>query len=197
MTLAQADGDSPESTPATPSSTSSSSGTSSSGSSTSSSGSSNTATPSHKSNAGAIAGGVVGGIVALLLIGLLVFFLLRRRRASTPDRVAPGAYEQGAIDPPMTATSDTMAGSYNGNMNQKPYNPSDPSTFPGSAMSYGTSNNAAYGHDYTSPQHATHDPSVTSGEYNNSYPNTANHSPAPGVQNAPGRHMGYSGVAEL
>ena len=36
---------------------------------------------SRSTNVGAIAGGVVGGVIALLLLGLLVICLLRRRRA--------------------------------------------------------------------------------------------------------------------
>lgn len=40
-----------------------------------------TATPkSSKSNTGAIAGGVVGGLFALVIIGVLIFFFLRKKR---------------------------------------------------------------------------------------------------------------------
>jgi len=38
-----------------------------------------TGSPS-KSNTGAIAGGVVGGVAALAIIGLIAFFILRKRR---------------------------------------------------------------------------------------------------------------------
>ncbi|KZS96129.1 hypothetical protein SISNIDRAFT_451821 [Sistotremastrum niveocremeum HHB9708] len=195
-TLAQADGDSPESTAPAPSSTSTSSSSSTSSQSSSSSGSSGGSSSGHKSNTGAIAGGVVGGVVALLLIGLLAFFFMRKRRGSQADRVAPGAYENAAIDGPIH-TPDTAVGSY-GNMSQKPYDPSDPSTFPSSAMSYGTSNNAAYSHGYNSSQQAIYDSSGPTGDYNGSFTNSATHSPSPAPPaNAPGRHLGYSGVAEL
>ncbi|XP_048683762.1 nectin-2 isoform X2 [Caretta caretta] len=43
-----------------------------------------------QSSAGAVAGGLVGGILALALLGALVFFLLRRRRARPPVK---GAYD--------------------------------------------------------------------------------------------------------
>ncbi|EIM84160.1 uncharacterized protein STEHIDRAFT_159753 [Stereum hirsutum FP-91666 SS1] len=42
------------------------------------------AAPRKKSDAGAIAGGVVGGVLALCLVGLAVIFLLRRRRMHNP-----------------------------------------------------------------------------------------------------------------
>lgn len=50
-------------------------------------------TPSNKtssgSNAGAIAGGVVGGIVALLVLGLLAFWFIRKR--NNANRTPPSA----------------------------------------------------------------------------------------------------------
>uniref|UniRef100_A0A8C3HNB6 Nectin cell adhesion molecule 2 n=1 Tax=Chrysemys picta bellii TaxID=8478 RepID=A0A8C3HNB6_CHRPI len=65
-------------------------------------------TPEHpmklQSSAGAVAGGLVGGILALALLGALVFFLLRRRRARPPLK---GVYDpttrvfgNGAAPPP-------------------------------------------------------------------------------------------------
>ncbi|CAK7216023.1 hypothetical protein SCUCBS95973_002664 [Sporothrix curviconia] len=54
-----------------------------------------TPAPAKKSsNTGAIAGGVVGGVAGLALIGLAIFFILRRQRknsAMTPAAGAPGA----------------------------------------------------------------------------------------------------------
>ena len=48
--------------------------------------STNTAAPSKKVNIGAIVGGAVGGIAVLVAIcGLIVFIIIRRRRASAPN----------------------------------------------------------------------------------------------------------------
>ncbi|KAL1902734.1 hypothetical protein Sste5346_001177 [Sporothrix stenoceras] len=60
-----------------------------------------TGSTSKKSNAGAIAGGVVGGVAGLALIGLGVFFLLRRNNTNKVNNVggAPGAPGAGAPGP--------------------------------------------------------------------------------------------------
>ncbi|KAF2856585.1 hypothetical protein T440DRAFT_473972 [Plenodomus tracheiphilus IPT5] len=54
------------------------------GSSAASPGPTSSATPSNKSNTGAIVGGVVGGLLGLALIGVLVFFLMRRKKRNQP-----------------------------------------------------------------------------------------------------------------
>jgi hypothetical protein len=50
------------------------------------------ATPGdEKSNTGAIVGGVVGGVVGLAIIGLIIFFVLRKRRNQKPAEGEMGA----------------------------------------------------------------------------------------------------------
>ncbi|KAH9035492.1 hypothetical protein EDB85DRAFT_1943662 [Lactarius pseudohatsudake] len=75
-----------------------------------------TSTSNHSSNAGAIAGGVVGGVVgAALIVGVVVWFGIRRRRArSSPPSMdfQGGEKDQLPLHPP------------------KLYDPSDPTTFP-------------------------------------------------------------------
>ena len=44
-----------------------------------------------KSNTGAIVGGVVGGVVGLAIIGLIIFFVLRKRRNQKPAEGDMGA----------------------------------------------------------------------------------------------------------
>lgn len=46
-----------------------------------------TPAPNHKSNVGTIVGAVVGAVAALTIIGVAVFFYLRRRKSSTGDRL--------------------------------------------------------------------------------------------------------------
>ncbi|KAG9187784.1 hypothetical protein G6011_05655 [Alternaria panax] len=51
-----------------------------------------TSTPGEtKSNTGAIVGGVVGGVVGLAIIGLTIFFVLRKRRNQKPAEGETGA----------------------------------------------------------------------------------------------------------
>jgi len=104
-------------------------------SSTTSTGLSPTSTSSPTSpNVGAIAGGVVGAILGAAIIGLVIWFFVRRRRSFTT---------------PSAAFSDTGGGpghtqsfystSANGfPMAQRPrlYDPSDPTTFPGRPHSF-------------------------------------------------------------
>jgi len=102
-------------------------------SSTSSSSSSSKA--KNKTNVGAIAGGVVGGVVGLaLIVGGIVFWLLRRKKPSS--ELTPGTYNQ-----PFTSFEKPVISSMNtGNTGTayvpistpapKPYNPNDPTTFP-------------------------------------------------------------------
>jgi hypothetical protein len=55
-----------------------------------------------KSNAGAIAGGVVGGVVLLSLVGLTAFWFLRqRRKRAAPSTLmhTPMGYHSGEITP--------------------------------------------------------------------------------------------------
>jgi len=103
---------------------------SSSSSTTSSTGASSTsnAAPSHHTNVGAIAGGVVGGVLGLgLIIAAVLFFLNKRKRTSR--RAAP-----------TLASSDMSMRTYDTQQNPpltgKLYNPDDPSTFPPSRMGH-------------------------------------------------------------
>jgi len=104
---------------------------SSSSSSTSSStgaGSISNAAPSHHTNVGAIAGGVVGGVLGLgLIIAAVLFFLNKRKRRTR--RAAP-----------TLASSDMSMRTYDTQQNPpltgKLYNPDDPSTFPPSRMGH-------------------------------------------------------------
>ncbi|KAI9459401.1 hypothetical protein BJY52DRAFT_366461 [Lactarius psammicola] len=85
--------------------------------------SSSTPISDHSSNTGAIAGGVVGGIIAVALIaGVVLWFVIRRRRArSVPS--APYEDPQGSEKeqlPPHPLAEGTL----------KIYDPSDPATYP-------------------------------------------------------------------
>ncbi|KZV73403.1 hypothetical protein PENSPDRAFT_648938 [Peniophora sp. CONT] len=86
--------------------------------------SSSASTSSSKSHAGAIAGGVVGGVVGLALIGLLAFFLIRRRRRAGASDVATGEKRaQGTPGAMSSIATEPMSP-------RRFYDPSDPSTFP-------------------------------------------------------------------
>ncbi|PPQ89162.1 hypothetical protein CVT25_006534 [Psilocybe cyanescens] len=121
--LAQAAGG-PESTSIPQSTSSSSTG------STPSNGAPSDQNGGKKSNAGAIAGGVVGGIVGFALIAGLVFWLLQRKRRSSPASsvYAPAMGSQGAMasQNPMSLTGS----SYPSTPAPKVYDPNDPSTYP-------------------------------------------------------------------
>jgi len=89
---------------------------------------------SHHSNTGAIAGGVVGGVVALALIGLALFFFLRRRASRVPSVVGSdnNTYTDKqesllAISPYSPVPYMSSPGSHD---QPKLYNPDDPSTYP-------------------------------------------------------------------
>ncbi|KAI9459394.1 hypothetical protein F5148DRAFT_1218816 [Russula earlei] len=114
ITLAQIAGDSPEGTPTTVATVQASS--------TASAVSQN---PTSNSHAGRIAGGVVGGVVAAaLLIGLIFWYIRRRRRRAEPlpsPFVGNAAHVAEAFGQPGHGVS-TPIGKY--------YDPSDPSTFP-------------------------------------------------------------------
>jgi len=122
---AQEAGDAPESTAASPAP------------------SSTPQSKSKKSNSGAIAGGVIGGFVGLsLILGAIVFFVIRRRRV---HKVAPSAaygsmlcgstYQSSGLVPSPQPTSQFSVHSpfSSAHANPKLYDPSDPSTFPSSS----------------------------------------------------------------
>ncbi|KAF9459981.1 hypothetical protein BDZ94DRAFT_1267131 [Collybia nuda] len=84
---------------------------------------------SKKSNAGAIAGGVIGGLAFLAIVGGLMFWLVRRRRRTlgkpitAPAPMSPPTSQYVDYNPVSLypAPSPSL---------QKPYDPSDPNTFP-------------------------------------------------------------------
>ncbi|KAI0032210.1 hypothetical protein K488DRAFT_86078 [Vararia minispora EC-137] len=102
-------------------------------------------TPSSgSSNAGAIAGGVVGGVVGVaLLIVLGWYFYSRRKRRG----VAPSAAFLG--HEPGSAVSDAPAfvgqGSLVSTTPFKPYDPTDPSTFPDAMIADGQTGQSTVG----------------------------------------------------
>ncbi|KZP19521.1 hypothetical protein FIBSPDRAFT_563014 [Athelia psychrophila] len=128
---AQADTAAPEST-AIPTSTSTSSASATSSTSTSGpSAAGNPSTASHKSsNTGAIAGGVIGGLAFVAALAGLTFYLLRRQAQS---HTVPSDTYYGAV--PQKAAQDMSENSFAQQPQPvyRPYNPSDPSTFPESA----------------------------------------------------------------
>ncbi|KAG8895389.1 hypothetical protein FRC00_007539 [Tulasnella sp. 408] len=109
-------------------------------------------TGSSKSNTGPIVGGAIGGTIALLVIGVLVWLLIRRRRneALVPSLLAvylPGGGQMGeannypvAVDygTSYPASSPTLFSGGRGTPKTlKLYNPEDPSTFPKTPSSFG------------------------------------------------------------
>lgn len=174
VTLAQAVGDSPESTattaPATATSVSTTTGVVASLTAAPSSSTTSLSQPSSKStNTSAIVGGAVGGVVGLAAIaGLATWFFLRRRRQVTPFSATDG----GA--PPPATNSMYMGSSPFTSLATQPklYDPSDPSTFP------------------TSPPSPTIQTSLSNG-----YQNPSIHSNLYASQS--GRPGGYNGVPEL
>ncbi|KAG9040907.1 hypothetical protein FS837_012962 [Tulasnella sp. UAMH 9824] len=107
-------------------------------------------TGSSKSNAGPIAGGVVGGIVLLALIGVLVWWLIRRRQNRQNEQTGyyttgdgqmgeasnlPAAVDYGTSYP--TSSPTVYSGSGGSPDTPKLYNPDDPSTFPKTPASFG------------------------------------------------------------
>ncbi|KAG2356136.1 hypothetical protein BDR07DRAFT_1464207 [Suillus spraguei] len=140
---AQNDGDLPESTATKAqstvsvpsSSTASATLTSSSGSPTASSTSSNN---SKSSNAGAIAGGVVGGVVgAAIIIGLATWYFIKRRRSTTAPSAAFSDIGGGPGYSQSVFSANPHPFPMPQQMTEQPrlYDPSDPSTFPGSPPS--------------------------------------------------------------
>ncbi|KAF9068759.1 hypothetical protein BDP27DRAFT_1326569 [Rhodocollybia butyracea] len=127
VTVAEAQGDSPESV--APSSASSTSGPGASNTPASTSSSSG-----GKSEAGAIAGGVVGGLafISLLAVGV-VFYRRRRQDNRSSEPILDGADMQMATPTPFVLPGSSSTPPL------KLYNPSDPSTFPQSHLSQNTS----------------------------------------------------------
>ncbi|KAJ7087849.1 hypothetical protein C8R44DRAFT_29178 [Mycena epipterygia] len=87
----------------------------------------------NKSNAGAIAGGVVGGLVALVAVGLAVLFCLRRRNPSFKESEhAPSSFSTSPL--PMQQHGSSRSGS--GPLSISPFlyvkDTSETETFPGS-----------------------------------------------------------------
>ncbi|RXW22324.1 hypothetical protein EST38_g3514 [Candolleomyces aberdarensis] len=157
------------------------------------------------SNAGAIAGGVVGGIVFLALVGLGVFFFLRRRKArQVPASAAYTAapYNNPSSPPPMSSYGDGTS-TYAAIPTPKPYDPQDPSTFPNSSapLSYSPGPNNGqpayngqpnYGNSY-GQQNPNYIPPAFTGQSQTSGYTQANTSITTQTQN-PSR---YTGAPEL
>ncbi|KAG1754638.1 hypothetical protein EDB19DRAFT_1667459 [Suillus lakei] len=139
---AQADGDLPESTATSIQSTGSvtfSSSVSASATGSAATGSSTTSpSNSTSSNAGAIAGGVVGGIVgAAAIIGLATWFFVKRRRSATAPSAAFSDIGGGPGYTQSVYSTNPHPFPMQPQMTQQPrlYDPSDPTTFPGSPPS--------------------------------------------------------------
>jgi len=140
VAAAQADDSAPESTPI-PTSTSTSSSvssttvasttqsSSSTASSSSASAAGNPSEASHKtSHAGAIAGGVIGGLVFLAALAGLTVFVLRRRGSNSRSVSADTHYGALRQASPLPMSQNTFVQQQQ--PVYKPYDPSDPSTFP-------------------------------------------------------------------
>ncbi|KAE9410440.1 hypothetical protein BT96DRAFT_376180 [Gymnopus androsaceus JB14] len=167
-TAAQLAGDSPESSAAataTSSSTPSSPVSSSSSTPTS-------AGRSSKKDTGAIAGGVVGGVVGIALISAALFWFLRKRGQNKSSASVSAPFDNDLrMSPEMTGTTNAPSMAYPP-LQQKLYDPSDPSTYPPNMVSPTTTHY---------PQGSINDHSV----YNHSNPSTG-----------PPQQM-YSGYAEV
>ncbi|KAG8217877.1 hypothetical protein J3R82DRAFT_6043 [Butyriboletus roseoflavus] len=145
-TLAQSVGDAPESTASSVQSTGSVVATPTvSAPLTGSPSTSSTASPMSSSNTGAIAGGVVGGVVGVALIaGVVVFFVMRRKRSQSPPLAefagrptssvypSPGYTDVTAFAPQMAQPKLYVSGANPLKTCRLTIlqDPSDPSTFP-------------------------------------------------------------------
>ncbi|KAH9066327.1 hypothetical protein EDB87DRAFT_708196 [Lactarius vividus] len=99
-------------------------------------------TSHHSSNAGAIAGGVVGGVIgAALIVGVVVWFAIRRRRAhSSPSMDSQGGEKEQPSRPLAEGVPKLYVGLSFGPTTIKwvttdlvvciPQDPADPSTYP-------------------------------------------------------------------
>ena len=91
------------------------------------------ATPSHKTPAGAIAGGVIGGLALIALITAVIFLWLRhKRRQVSPGTELPQPIVYAKPDPPTSSVSS-----------------SPPPVYPSSPMSPHNSFYPPMGHDQT------------------------------------------------
>ncbi|KAG1756665.1 uncharacterized protein EDB91DRAFT_1261638 [Suillus paluster] len=136
-TLAQADGDSPESSATTAQSTGTAThSTTVSGSLTTPP---TTATGSSAtSNVGAIAGGVIGGVVGLAaIVGLAAWFFVKRRRSSKAPSAAFSDIGGGPGYTQSVYSANPHPFPMQSQMTQQPrlYDPADPTTFPTSPPS--------------------------------------------------------------
>ena len=104
---------------------------------------------SHKSNAGAVAGGVARGVVGLALITKAISLFMCHHQAKTVLSSAHDSYGQGPLSeaplnppplvqqfsqPPYGQTSYNSSSQYLGNHLQPLYNPDDPCTWPQDTM---------------------------------------------------------------
>lgn len=159
-------------------------------------------------NVGAIVGGVVGGVAGIaLIVGAVVFILLRKKRANK-DSPQPGVgFPQGGVPPggPSEATPPPMmAGAYA----HAPMSHHDPTKPPGQQQYYdprysyqpvSNPNMAGYPPSATlngspSPQPTYSQGMQSPGAYNNS-PSAYNHSMHTGGTTPPQPYMGAAGVA--
>ncbi|PAV24055.1 hypothetical protein PNOK_0112300 [Pyrrhoderma noxium] len=198
---------SPESTGTLVQETRTASGSGSSSTSTNSS--SSAAGGSSKSKAGAIAGGVVGGIAGVSLLGLLVFFLIRRSKKSKANKTtvanvgSAGAdlnggngYPGSNVNSPLMAQHDisysplshsqqgydsSLAATTGGAMpTPRLYDPNDPSTFP-----------SALDQQYTGQSYVPASPYPIPGNQN------SDGAVSPAHTGPSGNHGMYRGVAEV
>ncbi|GAB1518972.1 hypothetical protein RhiTH_002037 [Rhizoctonia solani] len=122
------------------------------------------------SNTGAIVGGVVGGIVGIALIAVIAFIVVRKNKQNQ-NTGTEGQYNQGQYNPQVghqPSSGAPMMGQYQSvtqhsgmspivGSEHKPYDPSDPSTFPS---------------NYNAPSHYaesipySHQPQSRPGQYN-------------------------------
>jgi len=174
----------------------------------------------HSSDVGPIVGGVVGGIALLAILGVIIWYYLRHRgpREGKGEKVTPIPYGVGGGSPldhgynqdgtlekdmpnhrvDMGTPAPLLGGGMfrNGGQNMKPYDPSDPSTFPISPAPTST---------YTS-----HDPNLSSGMSTSNYGGGQTYPPyqqgteSPVPYGSPGsmgrNHPGmgtYTGAAEV
>lgn len=97
--------------------------------------------PSSKksSHTGAIAGGVVGGVLGLVLIIFACLWFLRRRRLMQDKDQFSHAKLDMTAEPSSAGLSQSFTGyapTISSHPPMKLYDPNDPSTFPGSPMSF-------------------------------------------------------------
>jgi len=131
---------------------------------------------SKKSNTGAIVGGVVGGVVGLcLLLGVMAFCIIRRRRRQTaPSAAYDSTCKNGRVNSPIPSLPMNQAyahsldhGTYYSSTPQSPpklYDPSDPSTFPSpsppSTLYTTNSDHVTHGQPKTQPGQFTFIPEI-------------------------------------